>query len=92
MISVLGTDFFWEKHKNKVPHLLNRNFNDISEEAFSLGQLQQNTFTAIRLPHRRCDINIAQDRLCDIDIAQDRQCDIDIAQDQQCDINIARDC
>jgi hypothetical protein len=41
MISVLGTDFLWEKHKNKVPHLLNRNFGDISEKAFSLGQSQK---------------------------------------------------
>jgi hypothetical protein len=55
MISVLGTDFFGEKHKNKVLHLLNRIFGDISEKAFSLGQSQQKTFAAIRLPHCRCD-------------------------------------
>jgi hypothetical protein len=41
MISVLGTDFFREKHKNKVPHLLNINFGEISEKSYSLGQSQQ---------------------------------------------------
>ncbi len=40
-ISVAGMDFFSKKHKNKVPHLLNRNYGEISNKAFSLGQSQR---------------------------------------------------
>jgi hypothetical protein len=39
-ISAPGTDFFSKKHKNEVPHLLNRNYGEISNKTFSLGQSQ----------------------------------------------------
>jgi hypothetical protein len=62
MISVPGTDSFREKIKYNVPHLLNRNFGEIHEKAFSLGQLQQKTSLTIRSPHRQVYIKNAQDR------------------------------
>ena len=48
MVSAPESNFLSERHKNKVPHLFNRNFSEISEKSFLLGQLQLKTVQGIR--------------------------------------------